>query len=42
MVLEKLLDYEENFMTFFEEPKILSNKGHDGETMLGTVVAKIE
>ena len=29
-------------MTFFEEPKILSNKGHDGETMLGTVVAKIE
>lgn len=38
MVLEKLLEYEDNFLTYFEEPKILSKKVRDGESMLGAVV----
>jgi hypothetical protein len=41
MVLEKLLDYEDRFFTFFEEPKVLAKKALDGQTMLAKVVSMI-
>ena len=42
MVLEKLIDYEDNFLTYFDEPKLLSKIGTDGESALGRIVQKIE